>query len=419
MSKIPVLALIVVLALSVTQVSADPIVLVAKSATIKATKANGMPWDFPLVGKKSLPDPYVKLWVYDKDGAHVDYGESGIVWDTLYPEWNREIAKVKAGQKIKVEVWDKDLKYDDLIGAKTFTLTAGLIEQGSFFHRFGQVQALHFGIRADVNRGSESRITLQQPFPGPYSANHLTRTKGRELAVVLLHGLDLRDDGGSPAKPRFVDWQGSTSPLVTMLSSHADVFSISYAQNTPVEEIASFPEMRDAIAKIKQLGYAEVVLLGHSAGGLVARHFVEEHPRAGITRVLQIATPNAGAKLATWAVNLLQVPKAQATFVESLSPAHRTALLKSRQHKTIPASVDFVTVVTRSSSKANGDNAVHTECQWPSDLQSQGIPCVCVAGTHLGVMDDDDCLKIYCKLVTERQPRWASSKVEQFASASK
>jgi pimeloyl-ACP methyl ester carboxylesterase len=417
MSRIPLLWMLVVLVVTTPRAIADTVVLVVKSATIAATKANGAPWDFPLVGRKSLPDPYVKLWVYDKDGAHVDYGETTVAWDTLSPVWNKDIAKVKAGQRIKVELWDKDLKYDDLIGRQTFTLTERLIEKGSFIHRFDRVKYLRFDVRADGKPRNEARITLQQPFPGPYSANQLTRTKGRARAVVLLHGLDLRDDGGSPSRPRFVDWQGSTSPLVKTLSSHADVFAISYAQNTAVEEIASFPELREAVGKVKQLGYDQVILLGHSAGGLVARHFVEEHPRAGVTGVIQVATPNAGAKLAGWAVKLLQVPKEQAPFVQSLCPAHRAAVLKSRQDRVIPATIDFVTVVTSVSAKANGDSLLNWQCQWSVDLQNQGIPCVCVQGTHLEVMAHDACLDVYCRLITQPQPRWSASKVQQAALA--
>jgi pimeloyl-ACP methyl ester carboxylesterase len=419
MYRIPPLCLLIVLGVSNASALADTVDLIVKSATIAPRKATGRAWDFPLVGKKALPDPYVKLWVYDKDGAHVDYGETAVAWDTLSPVWNKDIAQVKAGQRIKVEVWDKDLKYDDLIGRQSFTLTKDLMDKGAFIHRFDQVKYLRFEVRAQGRPASEARIVLQQPFPGPFSATELTRTKGRQRAVVLLHGLDLRDDGGSPSTPRFVDWQGSTSPLVKALSRHADVFSISYAQNTAVEEIASFPELREAIAKISSLGYDQLILLGHSAGGLVARHFVEEHPRAGITKVIQVATPNAGTKLAGWAVDLLQVPKEQAIFVQSLSPAHRAVVLKSRQDRTIPAAIDFVTVVTCTSAKANGDNLVSRQCQWSSDLRDQGIPRVCVCGTHLEVMAHDECLDLYCRLVTQSQPRWSASKVQQEALAAR
>jgi pimeloyl-ACP methyl ester carboxylesterase len=368
-----------------------------------------MPWDFPLVGRKALPDPYVKAWVFDKDGAHVDYGETAVEWDTLSPAWNADLVKVRPGQRVKIEVWDKDLKYDDLIGEHSFTFTKSKIERGSFGYRFGQVTWLYLNVRKEATR--EARVILQQPFPGPNSAKNLTRSAGRTQAVVLLHGLDLRDDGGDPATPRFVDWQGSTSPLVGALSKHADVYAIGYAQTNAVEEIAAYPELREAIGKVKKLGYENVALLGHSAGGLVARHLVEEHPKCGATRVIQIASPNGGAKLAYWAINLLQIPKGQAPFVESLAPAHRAAVAKSRRDRAIPSSIDFVTVVACSTGNSTGDGAVNRQCQWPSDLQDQGIPCICVDGSHLGVMSDEACFDVYCKLVTQPQPRWGHSQV--------
>src|SRR5712692_9423512 len=91
MSRIPLLWLLVMLAVSTPRAMGETVVLVVKSATIAATKANGAAWDFPLVGKKALPDPYVKLWVYDKDGAHVDCGETTVAWDTFSPVWNNDI----------------------------------------------------------------------------------------------------------------------------------------------------------------------------------------------------------------------------------------------------------------------------------------------------------------------------------------
>lgn len=412
MFRLPALALLVLVALAVSRAAAQTAVLVVKSATIESTKTCGCTWDFPLVGKKARPDPFVKLWVYDPDGAQADYGETWVEWDTLSPEWNKDIAKVKVGQRIWIQVWDKDVKYDDPIGDQCYILSKQSVDRGTFEVSFNQVTSLKFALRIDAVATTESRITLMQPFPGPNTAKRLARTEGRERAVILLHGLDLRDDGTSAATPRFVDWQGSTSPLVKSLSRNADVFSIAYAQNTAVEEIASFPELRESVGKVKQLGYKEVVLLGHSAGGLLARHFVEEHPRAGVTRVIQVAAPNGGTKLASWAVRLLQVPTDQAVFVASLSPAHRAAVVRNRD-KQIPASIDFVTVVTCTSSKNKGDGAVNRQCQWPADLQSQGIPCVYVEGSHLEVLGNEECLDVYCKLITEAQPRWGHTQVQQ------
>lgn len=417
MSRMSLIAVLAALSLGATPVLADPAVIVVKSGTIKSAKASGCAWDFPLTGRKALPDVYVKAWVYDKTGAQVDYGETGIQWDTLEPAWEVDVVKAKIGQRIFIEVWDKDVKYDDRIGGDDFWLTSEMVHKRSFSRSFERVTDLQFAIRTDSVTRNEQRVTLMQPFPGPHSVKEMKRSRGRDRAVVLLHGLDLRDDGAAAASPRFVDWQGSTSVLVKNLARHADIFSIAYAQTAAVEEIATFHELRESIDKVKKLGYRDIVLLGHSAGGLVARHFVEENPNAGVTRVIQVATPNGGAKLACLAVNLLQVPKDQAKFVESLSPGHRESVLKSRQDKSIPASIDFVTVVACSSSKKNGDGAVNRECQWTPDLQDQGIPCVNVDGTHMNLIYCEECNDVFCKLVTEPQPRWSASKVRQVASA--
>lgn len=405
------LAALLILAVSSTQTFAQTAVLVACSATIESTKSCGCPWDFPLVGKKAAPDPYIKVWVYERGGAQVDYGETFVEWDTTEPTWNKDIAQVKDGQVIWVEVWDKDAKYDDLIGRYNFTLSKRTMDKGTFYLKFDQVTQIAFSVRMDAKPATQARVTLMQPYPGPNGADKLERTKDRSRAVILLGGLDLRDDGASAATPRFVDWQGSTSTLVKGLSRHADVYSIAYAQNTAVEEIASFPELREAVGNVKKLGYSEVVLLGHSAGGILARHFVEEHPRAGVTRVIQVAAPNSGTKLAGWAVRLLQVPPEQASFVASLSPAHRAAVLKGRENKMIPTGIDFVSVVSCTSPKDRGDGAVNRQCQWPPDLQQQGVPCACVQASHAHVMYQEDCCDLYCKLITESQPRWGHTQV--------
>src|SRR5204863_2300 len=163
---------------------------------------------------------YVKAWVYDKTGAQSDFGETSAQWDTLNPVWQEDIVKARAGQKIKIAVWDKELKYGDLSGEELSSLTAAMMGHGGVIDRIG--------------------------------------------------------------------W---------------------------------------------------------------------------VTRVIQVATPNGGAKLASLAVNLLQVPKAQAPFVASLSPSHREAVMKTRQDKAIPATIDFVAVVACPANQ-KGDGTLNRACQW-------------------------------------------------------
>src|SRR5207244_1035605 len=100
--------------------------------------------------------------------------------------------------------------------------------------------------------------------------------------------------------------------------------------------------------------------LAHSAGGLVARHFVESSPNDGVTRVIQVATPNGGAYLAELGARVPKmVPREQKPFVMSVAPAYRANLLRSRQQLPIPTSTDFVAVVALAARGTKGDTAVN------------------------------------------------------------
>ncbi|MBI2806743.1 MAG: hypothetical protein HYX68_17325 [Planctomycetes bacterium] len=395
---------------------ADSYILVVKSATIAATKANGSCWDCGFTPTQCRPDPYVLVKVYDAENGLADSGQTFVAWNTFTPVWSQEKGTVKAGWWVSLQVWDKDIKYDDEIGTHSFYITEAMLKAGEVSLTFGQVERITLAFRATQKPASAARVILNQPYPGPFSAKNVRRTKGRDLAVILLHGLDLRDDGTSPAEPRLHDWQGSTSPLVRTLSKHGDVFAVCYTQTAAIEEIATYTELRESIKKVKDLGYKQIVLLGHSAGGLLARHFVEDHPSAGVTRVIQVATPNGGAGLAEWGVRLGQVPKGQASFVKSLSKSHRAALLKSRGGRAIPSHIDFVTVLSCTVDGARGDNIVSRRSQWSPDLQQQCVPCVCVKAGHLEVMVHDDCLDKLSALVSQKQVRWSSARVGEVST---
>ena len=49
------------------------------------------------------------------------------------------------------------------------------------------------------------------------------------------------------------------------------------------DRIAGSAALADNIRRVRQLGYKEIILLGHSAGGVIVRQFVEDHPDAGVT----------------------------------------------------------------------------------------------------------------------------------------
>ena len=107
-------------------------------------------------------------------------------------------------------------------------------------------------------------------------------------------------------------------------------------------EVAALPGFADNLRKLKQLGYTDLVLVGHSAGGLVARHFVEDYPDAGVTKVVQVCTPNGGS---FWANFRVGVRKSQRAFLGSLTRDGREQCLRERGDKRIPPSVDFVCLV--------------------------------------------------------------------------
>ena len=79
-------------------------------------------------------------------------------------------------------------------------------------------------------------------------------------------------------------WQKADSPLVKELARNADVFAFAYGQN-PLDTILRHSKLGENIAAIRKLGYSEVILVGHSAGGLIARQFVEDNSQAGVTKV--------------------------------------------------------------------------------------------------------------------------------------
>ncbi len=210
----------------------------------------------------------------------------------------------------------------------------------------------------------------------------LRRTPDRSRAVVLIHGLRLHPLRPAEAtRSRLHGWQRPQSAMVRALAPHADVFAFAYCQNVPVEEIADSPCLVHGMASLKELGYDEIVLIGHSAGGLIARQFVEDHSDIGVTRVIQVCAPNAGAGYADFKP---AAPKAQQPFLKSLTKEARTQCLRGRCDKTIPVEVDFHCVV--GCGAALGDGVVSIRSQWPADLEAQGVPVHRLWTTHYTVM---------------------------------
>ena len=275
-----------------------------------------------------------------------------------------------------------------------------------------------------------------QVAPVPRQAAAFERSPDRQRAVVLVQGFRPHPfSNQNVPKAVWDSWQKPASTLVETLAKDADVFAFAYGQNVAVDRIAGLDDLADNVRRLKQLGYAEIVLVGYSAGGLVARQFVEDHPDAGVTKVVQVCSPNGGS---CWAEARIFVRKSQEEFLDSLTKEGRRQCLAGRAGKTIPGNVEFVCLVgdldagvsvkasldvgegrtlgLAASARQQGDGMVSSGCQWTPELQEQGIPAVPLAIGHFRVMRSQDGANLIAQLVREKQPRWTAGQVAEAKS---
>lgn len=251
----------------------------------------------------------------------------------------------------------------------------------------------------------ETRFTELSPLP---AAGKFVRTADHTRAVILVHGFMLRLSARTVARAHFHSWQQPNTLIVKELGRVADVYAYAYGQDAPLETIAKAPGLGDAVARLRKLGYKEIILVGHSAGGLVARHFVEDNPTAGVTKVIQVCCPNGGCPSAT-----SKVHKNQQVFLDCLSPKGRQKCLAGRKGLRIPDKVQFVCVVAHSKEKRDTDGLVPCVCQWPEDLRQQGIPAVRVTITHHMAVRNPRGTAAVVDLVKTEQPRWTADRVRE------
>lgn len=235
-----------------------------------------------------------------------------------------------------------------------------------------------------------------------------TRTPKQPRAVVLIHGFHYHLTNKNVPKAEFRPWQRADAAIVKEMAKHADVFVFAYGQNVPLDTIVKESKLGDSVAHLRNLGYTDVVLMGHSAGGLIARHFVEDFPDAGVTKVIQVCTPNGGSPLAT-----VTSPKNQKVFLECLTEKHRQQCMKDRTAKMIPDKIQFICVVGKGDGTKGTDGVVPCICQWTADLQKQGIPVVSVLGSHREVVRDAKTTEILASLIRDKQPRWTAERIEK------
>ena len=269
-------------------------------------------------------------------------------------------------------------------------------------------------------------IEFVQVAPPARDAMSLKRSKDQLRAVVLIHGLKPHPFiAANVNKAEFSHWQKPKSTLVTTLSKEADVFALAYSQNASLEAIAALPEMVAPLHRLREMGYRDIVLIGHSSGGVLARHLVEDHPRLGVTQVIQVGSPNAGSSMATatWTVR-----KNQEAFLESISHKGREKALAGRADKKIPEQVAFVCLVCQIPVSGNatvqvgkaeidvalkrGDGVVSCVCQWSPDVQAQGIPAIVLDHSHFTAMHSKSTAERLLQLICEPPPRWNADQVK-------
>lgn len=241
-------------------------------------------------------------------------------------------------------------------------------------------------------------VKQEQPW---WNASRRTR------AVVLIHGLAVHPfSKASVPRPHLHGWQKPDCLLVRKLGADADVYAFSYGQTVSADDIAEAPDLERCVRQLRRDGYRAIVLIGHSAGGVIARQFIEDHPDCGVTKVIQVCAPNGGSGWARWQT----VRANQIDFLSSLTKPVRRRAQSARSDKRIPAHIEFVCVV--GTGAIVGDGMVANKSAYPLDLQRQGIPAYPFTSTHWMVLRSTKGTELVSRLVREPQPRWNAKQVE-------
>lgn len=250
----------------------------------------------------------------------------------------------------------------------------------------------------------ETRFVQVAP---PSAQQQWWNTPHKTRAVVLIHGLFVHPfSKTNVSRAQLHSWQQPNCLLVKRLAQEADVFAFAYSQTESADDIAECPQLETQLRKLRQAGYRDIVLIGHSAGGVIARQFVEDHPDCGVTKVIQVCAPNAGSGWAKWQT----VRSNQLDFLDSLTKPARIRSLTQRADKKIPRNIEFACIV--GTGTVVGDGMVSNRSQYPPDLQRQGIPAYPFNSTHWMVLRSRKGVELAARLVREPQPRWDEKQVE-------
>jgi pimeloyl-ACP methyl ester carboxylesterase len=250
----------------------------------------------------------------------------------------------------------------------------------------------------------DTRFSQVAPFAREVAA--FERSPGRTRAVILIHGLRIHPISKlGIVRAAFTDWQKEGSDLVKQLARDSDVFAFAYAQTAAADDVAEAPDLSDSVRRVRLLGYEQLVLLGYSAGGVIAREFIEDYPGTGVTKVVQVCAPNTGSG---WA-SLPPLCRQQSEFLRSLTKQSRLRVLGARADRLLPPQVEFVCVV--GTGTRAGDGLVSKRSQWSEELQNQGVPAVAVNDVHWHILRGKKGIELVASLVREPQARWDAARV--------
>nr|AAI33844.1 Si:ch211-240l19.5 protein [Danio rerio] len=106
-------------------------------ADVRVFDIHAMDLSGDVIGNK--PDPYIKIWCGSTFGGMTEFLNS-----TNNPEWSAEFSFpiCKATEILKLEVWDKDLFFDDKLGTCTRTVQYGSFDipchlsKGTLFYKY-------------------------------------------------------------------------------------------------------------------------------------------------------------------------------------------------------------------------------------------------------------------------------------------
>ena len=129
-------------------------------------------------------------------------------------------------------------------------------------------------------------FTVVQPFErcwlGP---DRLTKSSGTRLPLLLIHGYQCNRGFWFWLRPRLetAGWMVATHNLEPVW---ADIDDYAQGIEQRIDEV------------LAATGAAQVILIGHSMGGLVLRAYLRRHGRDKVARILTLGSPHQGTRLA-------------------------------------------------------------------------------------------------------------------------